>query len=56
MLRGSMIFLVIAILAGLLGFWGVAGAAASIAKFPLGDFVVVFLVLLLLGLRSRRTV
>ena len=56
MLRGSMIFLVIAIPAGLLGFWGVASAAASIAKFPFGVFVVVFVVLLLLRLRGRRKV
>jgi uncharacterized membrane protein YtjA (UPF0391 family) len=43
MLKWAFIFLVIAIVAGLPGFTGVAVAAASIAKFLFGIFLAIFL-------------
>jgi uncharacterized membrane protein YtjA (UPF0391 family) len=49
MLKWSVIFLVIAIIAALLGFTGIAAGAATIAKFIFGIFLVLFLVTLLLG-------
>jgi len=53
MLRYALIFLVIAIIAGILGFGGVAFAAAGIAKILFGVFLVLFLVGLIMHL-SRR--
>jgi uncharacterized membrane protein YtjA (UPF0391 family) len=43
-------FLVIAIIAGLLGFTGIAGTSMAIAKTLFFLFLVIFLVLLLAGL------
>ena len=50
MLRWALIFLVIALVAGLLGFTGIAGASMAIAKTLFYIFRVIFLVLLLAGL------
>jgi uncharacterized membrane protein YtjA (UPF0391 family) len=50
MLRWALIFLVIALIAGALGFTGVAGASIAIAKTLFYIFLVVFLVLLVAGL------
>jgi len=52
MLSWSVTFLVIALIAALLGFTGIAGAAAGIAKILFGAFLVVFLVSLFFGLAS----
>lgn len=49
MLKWSLTFLVIAIIAGILGFTGIAAGAATIAKFLFGIFLVLFLVTLLIG-------
>ena len=49
-----MVFLVIAPVAALLGFGGMASAAAGIAKFPFFLFVVVFGILLVMGVIGRR--
>lgn len=54
MLHYSLIFLVIAILAGVLGFWAVAGTAAFIAKILFFVFLVVFLVSLITRGRAPR--
>ena len=56
MLRWALIFFVIAIVAALLGFTGIAGAMAGIAKFLFGLFVAVFVILLLLGMFASRRV
>lgn len=56
MLRWAVIFLVVALAAGLLGFWGIAGVAADIAKFMFGLFVAIFVILLVLGLFASRRV
>ncbi len=49
MLRWSFIFLVIGLIAGLLGFTGVAGTAVGIAKILFFIFLALFTVFLLLG-------
>ncbi len=49
MLKWSLIFLIIAIIAGVFGFTGVESAAASIAKVLFGIFIFLFLGSLLLG-------
>ena len=56
MLRWALIFLVIALIAGLLGFTSVAGASIAIAKTLFFIFIVIFLVLLLAGLFVGRKV
>jgi len=49
MLRWAAIFLVIAIIAAIIGFGGIASGAAFIAKTIFFLFLVVFLALLILG-------
>lgn len=56
MLRWALIFLVIGLVAGLLGFTGVAGASIAIAKALFFIFIAIFLVLLILGLTVARRV
>jgi len=57
MLRYALIFLLIAIIAGVLGFGGIAFAAAGIAKILFGVFLVLFLVGLIMHLgRGGRTI
>jgi uncharacterized membrane protein YtjA (UPF0391 family) len=53
MLRWALIFLVVAIVAGIFGFAGIMVAAAGIAKLLFYLFLVLFLVSLLMGLVSR---
>jgi uncharacterized membrane protein YtjA (UPF0391 family) len=54
MLRWSLIFLVVAIVAALLGFGGIAGSAMDIARILFFVFLVLFLISLLIGLISGR--
>jgi len=54
MLRYAAIFFVIAIIAAVFGFGGIAAGATEIAKVLFFIFLVVFLITLLLGL-FRRT-
>ncbi len=55
MLNWALIFLVIALIAGLLGFTSIAGAAIGIAKILFVVFLVLFLVSTLMHLvRGRR--
>jgi uncharacterized membrane protein YtjA (UPF0391 family) len=56
MLRWAVIFLVIGLIAGLLGFTGVAGASIAIAKTLFFIFMVIFLVLLIAGLTMARRI
>ena len=56
MLRWALIFLVIGLIAGLLGFTSVAGASIAIAKVLFFIFMVIFLVLLVLGLTAARRI
>lgn len=50
MLKLAILFLVIALVAGLLGFTGIAAGAATIAKILFGIFLALFLVVLISGL------
>ena len=50
MLRWAVVFLIIAIIAGLFGFTGVEEASATIAKWLFGIFVLLFIGAVLIGL------
>ena len=52
MLRWSVAFLIIAIIAAVFGFGGVAAGAASIAKILFVVFLVLFVISLIFGRRS----
>jgi len=52
----ALVFLVLGLVAGVLGFTTIAGASIAIAKFLAGLFVVLFLVMLFLGLAAARRV
>jgi uncharacterized membrane protein YtjA (UPF0391 family) len=56
MLRWSLIFLIVALAAGLFGFTEVAGPSMLIAKVLFFVFLVLFVVSLLLGSRTTRDV
>jgi uncharacterized membrane protein YtjA (UPF0391 family) len=49
MLYWALVFLVIALLAGLFGFGGIASAFVGIAQILFGVFIVLFLVMLVVG-------
>jgi uncharacterized membrane protein YtjA (UPF0391 family) len=55
MLRYALIFLVIAIIAGIFGFGGIAVASAGIAKILFGIFIVLFLIGLIMHLSRGGT-
>ena len=52
MLHMALVFLVIGLIAALLGFTTIAGAAFGIAKFLAGLFLILFLVFLIIGLSA----
>jgi len=54
MLRWALIFLVVGLIAGLLGFTGIAGASVTIAKFLFFLFLAICVVFLVLGLTVFR--
>jgi uncharacterized membrane protein YtjA (UPF0391 family) len=54
MLRWAILFLIIGLVAGVLGFGGIAGASFAIAKTLFFIFMVIFLVLLIAGLTIAR--
>ena len=56
MLRWAFTFLVIGLVAALLGFTTIAGASIGIAKFLFFLFVAMFVVFLVLGLTVYRSV
>src|SRR6266850_2054338 len=56
MLHMALVFLVIGIIAALLGFTTIAGAAFGIAKFLAGLFLLLFLVFLIIGLTAARRI
>jgi uncharacterized membrane protein YtjA (UPF0391 family) len=54
MLYWTLVFLVVALVAGLFGFGGIASASAGIAKILFAVFILLFLASLVFGaLRSR---
>jgi uncharacterized membrane protein YtjA (UPF0391 family) len=50
MLKGALVFLVIGLVAALLGFTTIAGASFAIAKVLAGIFLLIFLVMLVMAL------
>ena len=56
MLKWAAIFFVIAVVLGILGFGGLAGAFMALAKILFWIAVVIFVVLVLLGLTVYRSV
>ena len=56
MLHMALVFLVIGVLAALLGFTTIAGASFAIAKFLAGLFLILFLVFLIIALTAARRV
>ena len=56
MLRWALIFLVLGLIAALLGFTGIAGASIEIAKILFFIFLAIFVVTLILGLTVYKQV
>ena len=56
MLRWALAFFVLALIAALLGFGGIAAASAGIAKTLFFIFLVIFAVTLILGLAAGRRI
>jgi uncharacterized membrane protein YtjA (UPF0391 family) len=56
MLYWAVVFLVIALVAAILGFGGIAGTAVGIAQILFWVFLVVFLVSLILGFSGRKSI
>jgi uncharacterized membrane protein YtjA (UPF0391 family) len=55
-LQLALIFLVVGLVAGLLGFTTIAGASFAVAKFLAGLFLVLFLVFLILAIAGVRQI
>lgn len=56
MLQLALAFLVVGLIAALLGFTSIAGASIAIAKFLAALFLVLFLVFLVIGLTAARKI
>lgn len=56
MLHMALVFLVIGLIAALLGFTSIAGASFAIAKFLAGLFLILFLVFLIIGITATRRI
>ena len=56
MLRLAVLFLILGLVAAVLGFGGIAGASFAIAKFLFVIFLVLCLVFLMLALRIGRSI
>ena len=56
MLRWAFLFLIVSLVAALLGFTDIAAASAGIARILFFIFLVVFLVFLLLGVSTGRRI
>ena len=56
MLHMALTFLVIGLVAALLGFTTIAGASFAIAKFLAALFLVLFLVFLIIGLTAAKKI
>jgi uncharacterized membrane protein YtjA (UPF0391 family) len=56
MLHLAIVFLVVGIIAGLLGFTSIAGASFAIAKFMAGLFLLLFVVFLILAVMGARKI
>jgi uncharacterized membrane protein YtjA (UPF0391 family) len=56
MLQLALLFLVVGIIAAVLGFTSIAGASLAIAKFLAGLFLVLFVLFLILAIAGIRKV
>jgi len=56
MLQLALLFLVVGIIAGILGFTSIAGASFAIAKLLAGLFLLLFIVFLILAIAGVRKV
>ena len=56
MLRFAVVFLVLAIIAGVLGFGGIAIVAVGMAKLMFWTFIVLFIVTLVAGFAAGRKI
>jgi uncharacterized membrane protein YtjA (UPF0391 family) len=56
MLHMALVFLVVGILAALLGFTTIAGASFAVAKFMAGLFLVLFLIFMVIGLTAAKKI
>ena len=56
MLHMALVFLVIGIIAALLGFTTIAGASFAVAKFLAGLFLILFLLFLIIGLTAAKRI
>ena len=56
MLRWALVFLIVALLAGVFGFWGLEGTAMWMARVLFFLFLVLFIVSLIFGGRATRDV
>jgi uncharacterized membrane protein YtjA (UPF0391 family) len=56
MLQMAIVFLVVGLIAAVLGFGGIAGASFAIAKVLAGLFLVLFLLFLILGLTAAKKI
>jgi uncharacterized membrane protein YtjA (UPF0391 family) len=56
MLYWAFFFLVVGLVAGVLGFTTIAGASIAIAKLLAGIFVLLFVVFLFLGIAASRRI
>ena len=56
MLKGALLFLVVGLLAAILGFTTIAGASFAIAKVLAAIFLFMFLMMLVLALFATRAV
>jgi uncharacterized membrane protein YtjA (UPF0391 family) len=56
MLQLALLFLVVGIIAAVLGFTSIAGASLAIAKFLAGLFLVLFVLFLILAIAGVRKV
>ena len=50
MIKWALVFLVVGLIAGLLGFTGIAGASFAVAKLLFFVAIAIFLILLVLGI------
>ena len=56
MLHMALVFLVIGLIAALLGFTTIAGASFAVAKFLAGLFLVLFVVFLIVSLTAAKKI
>ena len=56
MLQMALVFLVVGLLAAVLGFTSIAGASFAIAKFLAGLFLVLFVVFLVIAITAAKKV